>query len=175
MIGEISSSILPLFVIFAGGLMLFSKRDTFSAFTKGASEGLRTTARLLPTLSALLVAIGMLRASGAVETVARWISPVTNRLGLPAELLPFLLTRPFSGSASTAAFLSLVEEVGADSFPGLCAAVIFGSSDTIVYVITVYFSSVGIKKTRWAFPCAVAGMLFCIFFSCFLCRIWFFR
>jgi len=64
--------------------------------------------------------------------------------------------------------------VGADSFVGMCASVIFGSSDTVVYVISVYFSSIGVRRTRWAFPCAFAVMLFCIFFSCFLCRIWFF-
>jgi spore maturation protein B len=116
----------------------------------------------------------MLNASGAVELLSKLLSPIVNAIGIPTEILPLLLTRPFSGSASTASFVELLERVGADSFPGLCASVIFATSDTMVYIISVYFSSVGIKKSRAAFPIAAAVMVFCIFFSCFLCRVWFF-
>ena len=171
---EISSLAMPLVVLGAGLLMLFGKRDYFAAFCNGAREGLQTAVGLLPTLSALMVAVAMLNASGAVDFVADLISPVAKKLGLPTEILPLLLTRPFSGSASTAGYSTLIAEVGPDSFAGLCASVIFGSSDTVVYVISVYFSSVGIKNTRHAFPVAFAVMLFCIFFSCFLCRLCFF-
>jgi spore maturation protein B len=120
-----------------------------------------------------MVAVAMLNASGAVEFAARLLSPPADAVGVPADLLPLLLTRPFSGSASTAGFAALLERLGPDSFTGLCASVIFGSSDTVVYIISVYFSSVGIKQTRHAFPTAFAVMLFCIFFSCFLCRLCF--
>ena len=116
----------------------------------------------------------MLNASGATELLFDLLSPVANALGVPAELLPLLLTRPFSGSASTASFIELLERVGADSFPGLCASVIFATSDTMVYIISIYFSSVDIKRSGAALPIATAVMLFCIFFSCFLCRVWFF-
>jgi spore maturation protein B len=121
-----------------------------------------------------MVAVSMLNACGIIDLLSEHLSPLAQKIGLPSELLPLLITRPFSGSASTAAYGKLLEEVGADSFAGLCASVIFGSSDTMVYVISVYFSSVGIRHTRWSFPCAFAVMLFCIFFSCFLCRLWFF-
>ena len=170
----VSSLAIPAVMLLAGLLMLFGKQNYFEAFTKGAMDGLRTAVRLTPTLVALLAAVQMLNASGAVEWVCKIISPAAEAIGVPADLLPLLLTRPFSGSASTAAFTDLLSRVGADSFTGLCASVIFASSDTVVYVIAVYFSSVGICKTRWAFPCAFAIMLFCIFFSCFLCRLWFF-
>ena len=120
------------------------------------------------------MAISMLNASGAVTLLSLVLAPVAQCIGIPSDLLPLLITRPFSGSASTAAFSSLLDQVGADSFTGLCASVIFGSSDTVVYVISVYCSSVGIRHTRWSFPCAFAVMLFCIFFSCFLCRLCFF-
>ena len=173
MIETISALAMPLVAAAVGLVMLFGRRDYFSAFTRGAMEGLKTAVRLLPTLCALLTAISLLNASGAVEMLAGWLSPAAGAIGVPQELLPLLLTRPFSGSASTAAFTDLLSRVGPDSFAGLCASVIFGSSDTVVYVITVYCSSVGIRRTRWAFPCAFAVMLFCIFFSCFLCRIWF--
>lgn len=170
----LASLAMPLVVLGVGALMLFGKKNYFTAFTAGASEGLRTAVGLLPTMVALMVAVSMLNASGAVELLSRLLSPVAEKIGVPSGLLPFLLTRPFSGSASTAAFTTLLGEVGADSLEGLCASVIFGGSDTVVYVVSVYFSSVGIRRTRWAFPCAFAVMLFCIFFSCFLCRLWFF-
>ena len=174
MIEEISSLAMPLVVLIAGLLMLFGKRDYFSAFQTGAREGLKTAIGLLPTLSALIVAVAMLNASGAVDFIAKRLAPAAEQIGLPTELLPLLLTRPFSGSASTAGYSALLAQVGADSFPGLCASVIFGSSDTVVYIISIYFSSIGIKHTRHAFPIAFAVMLFCIFFSCFLCRLCFF-
>ncbi len=174
MIESISALAMPLVAAAVGAILLFGKRNYFEAFTKGATEGLRTVVKLLPTLVALMTAIAMLNASGAVELLSGWLAPIANRIGLPSELLPLLITRPFSGSASTAAYSALLEQVGADSFAGLCASVIFASSDTMVYVIALYFSSVGIRRTRAAFPIALAVMLFCIFFSCFLCRLWFF-
>lgn len=173
MLETISALAMPLVAVLVGLIMMIGKKDYFAAFTRGATEGLKTAVRLLPTLCALLTAISLLNASGAVEMIAGWLAPAAGAIGVPQELLPLLLTRPFSGSASTAAFTDLLSRVGPDSFAGLCASVIFGSSDTVVYVITVYCSSVGIRRTRWAFPCAFAVMLFCIFFSCFLCRIWF--
>ena len=174
MIDILAALAMPAAVAVVGCIMLFGRRSYFDAFTAGAREGLQTAVALLPTLVALTVAISMLNASGAVSLLSGLLSPFAERIGLPAELLPLLLTRPFSGSASTAAFNGLLESVGPDSLTGLCASVIFASSDTVVYVIAVYFSSVGIRRTRYALPAALAVMLFCIFFSCFLCRIWFF-
>ena len=91
--------------------------------------------------------------------------------GVPAEILPLLITRPVSGSASTAVFASVAEKYGVDSFSALCAAVIMGSSDTLAYVTAVYFSSVGIRRTRHTYPIALFVMLLCIFLSCLLVRI----
>lgn len=168
---QVSTYLIPLLMGGVGLCMLAGKRPYFEAFVQGAQNGLQTAVRLCPTLAALLVAVGMLRASGALDCVGGWLSPVFGALGVPSELLPLLLTRPFSGSAATAAYSSLLEQVGADSLAGLCASVIMGSSDTVVYVITLYFSSVGVKKTRYALPVAVWIAIFCTFFSCFLCRV----
>ena len=174
MLESLSSLAMPLVLGAVGLIFLFGKRNYFDAFVRGAKGGLQTAVGLLPALVALMAAVTMLNASGAVDAVARLLSPAASFLGIPTELLPLLLTRPFSGSASMAAFGSLLESVGADSLAGLCASVIFASSDTVVYIIAVYFSSIHIKKTRWAFPAAFEVMLFCIFFSCFFCRLWFF-
>ena len=174
MLERFSALTVPAVIVCIGLLMLLGKKDYFGAFLEGAKEGLHTTVRLLPTLVALLVAVSMLNASGLLERLATYLSPAASAIGVPSELLPLLLTRPFSGSASTASYTALLSEVGADSFAGLCASVCFGCSDTVVYVISVYTSAVGIKKTRYALPCAFAVMLFCVFFSCFLCRVCFF-
>ena len=174
MIDFVSALPMPLILFAVGIIFLCSKKDRFDSFLKGARQGLHTAVQLLPTLCALIVGVSMLNASGAVDWFAKLLSPLANVIGVPSELLPLLLTRPFSGSASTASFVELLENVGADSFAGLSASVIFATSDTMVYIISVYFSSVGIKRSRAAFPIAGAFMLFCIFFSCFLCRVWFF-
>jgi spore maturation protein B len=169
----ISSLTVPLILCFVGALTLFGKTPYFDSFIEGAKEGLENAVGLLPTLVALMAAIGMFRASGLEDVIASAAAPVFERIGIPSELLPLLIIRPFSGSASYAAYSSLLSDCGADSFVSLCASVIFGSSDTMVYVISVYFSSVGIKKSRYAFPCAAAVMIFCIIFSCIVCRWWF--
>lgn len=174
MIDVISALPMPLILFAVGFILLLSKKDRFTSFLTGATQGLQTAIQLLPTLCALIVGVSMLNASGAVDLLSDLLSPAANALGVPAELLPLLLTRPFSGSASTASFVELLEHVGADSFIGLCASVIFATSDTMVYIISVYYSSVGIKHSRATFPIATAVMLFCIFFSCFLCRVCFF-
>lgn len=167
----VSAYAVPLLIALVGAAMLFSRRAGFDAFLAGAREGLRMAVQLLPTLVALLVAVGMLRASGAIEAVCRLLAPLTSRLGVPGELLPLLLTRPFSGSAATASFADLLASVEADGAVARMGAVILGSSDTAVYVISVYFSSVGVRRGRYALPVALLLSLFCIFFSCFLCRL----
>lgn len=163
----------PLVIAAVGLLMLAGRGNGFDGFIAGATAGLRSAIKLLPTLTALLVAVRMFNACGAVEWIARALSPVFDAVGVPAEILPLLITRPLSGSASTATYAELLSTYGADSFPAICASVIMGSSDTLIYVISVYLSSVGLARSRHAYPCATAIMLFCIFFSCLFCRIWF--
>lgn len=170
---SIASAVIPFVFLIAGLLMMFGKKSYFSSFAEGAKEGFMTAVSLLPTLVLLLAAVGMLKASGTTDFLTELLRSPAEKLGVPSSLLPLLLTRPFSGSASSAVFSSLVSEVGADSFAAVCAAVIMGSSDTVVYIISVYFSSVKVKKTGYAFPIAFAVMIFCVFFSCFICSLWF--
>lgn len=169
----VSALAIPLVLLCVALVMLGSKKQYFDLFTSGAKDGLLTCVNLLPTLIALMAAVKMFNASGAVELINRYIAPLFQKIGVPSEILPLLITRPISGSASNASFFALIKEYGADSFPALCAAVIMGSSDTVIYITAVYFSSVGIKKSRHTFPTAFFVMIFCIFFSCFVCR-WFF-
>ena len=113
----VASLAVPLIMLSAGILMAIGKKDYFSVFLNGAEEGLRTAVGLLPTLVILLTAVHMLRASGLTELLSKVLSTPAEKIGVPSEIVPLLLTRPFSGSASTAMFSSLLEDVGADGFP----------------------------------------------------------
>ncbi len=171
----ISSLIIPVVVCASGLIMLLGGSRFFDSFIRGARTGLETAVGLLPTLVALVCAVSMLNSSGAVDFVSAKIAPAAAALGIPEGLLPLLLTRPVSGSASTAVFSALLEKYGVDSLEALCASVIMGSTDTMIYVITVYFSSCGVKRTRYTFPVALAVMIFGIFLSCLVCRLFFLR
>lgn len=164
---------IPLIVTAAGLIMLFSRKDMFAAFTDGAKDGLTTAVRLLPTLAALCVAVKLLAASGLTDALCGLLEPLTSTVGIPPEILPLILTRPFSGSASTAAYAGLLESCGADSFPALCASVLLSCSDTVLYVSAVYYTSVNVRRTRHTLPAAFTVMLLCVFLSCLLCRIFF--
>ncbi len=172
----ISSLAVPAVITVAAVIMLFpriSHGDGVELFVKGARQGLSTAVSMLPTLVLLNVTVALFSASGLAGLLASLISPLTDILGIPSEILPLLLTRPVSGSASTAVFSDILEQYGADSLPALCAAVILGSSDTLAYVTAVYFSSVGVRRTRYTYPAALAVMLLCVFLACLLVRMLF--
>ena len=168
----ISSLVIPLILLAVSFFLAKGgKRDYLGAFTRGAAEGLRTTVGLIPTMVLLMSALSMLTASGALEIISDFLSPLGEKIGVPAEIIPLIITRPVSGSAANASFAALLDSAGADSFPAFAASVIMGSSDTVIYIISVYFSGASrVKKTRHAVPVAVIVMLFAIFFSCFIAR-----
>lgn len=167
----LSSYALPLAVCLFSLVLLFSRKTGFEEFLSGAGEGVKTSVSLLPTLCALMVAVSMFSASGLPELLASFFAPLCRALGLPSALLPLVFLRPFSGSGSNALLASLFETFGADSGVGFAASVLLGSSDTLFYILTVYFGSVGGKKTRYAFPAALIVMLFCLFLSLAVCRL----
>lgn len=165
--------LVPLVLALAAFPLASSKKDYVSAFRAGAEEGLRTAVGLLPSLVLLLTALSMLSASGFVEFLASHLAGACRAVGIPAEILPLALTRPFSGAASTAGYAELMETYGPDSFPALCAAVLMGSSDTAVYVVSVYFSGAGVGRTRHALPAALLTGVFALVLACLLCRLFF--
>ncbi len=168
-----SAYVIPVLLLCVSLIVLFGKKDYFSSFLDGAKEGAKSSLGLLPTMCALIVGVSMLSASGASSFLASLLSPVLEFLGIPSEIFTLILTRPLSGSASIATFTDILNTLGPDSFGALCASVILASSDTVVYVICVYFSGSGIKKTRYALPVALFVSLFCVFLSCILCRVFF--
>lgn len=131
--------------------------DVYGALVQGAGQGLETLTRIAPALICLLTAVSMVRASGLLQALASWLSPVLGRLGLPPELLPLMLVRPISGSAALGVGADLINTYGPDSDLGRTAAVMLGSTETTFYTIAVYFSAAGITRTRYALPAALCA------------------
>ena len=151
--------LLPLWMIGVSLYALAKKQDLYGALLQGGKEGLKLVFSIAPALVVLLTAVHMLRASGAMEQLSHWLAPFCEAVGIPAETLPLMLIRPFSGSAALAVGADLMQTYGADSPIGRTAAVMLGSSETTFYTISVYFGSVGIKKTRYAIPAALVADL----------------
>jgi spore maturation protein B len=151
-----------LFVVFLGWGIL-KKVKVYEVFVDGAKEGFDVAIRIIPYLVAMLVAIGIFRASGAMEVLTSLLSPITSLIGMPPETLPMALMRPLSGSGSLGIMTELMKVHGPDSFIGVLASTMYGSSETTFYVLAVYFGSVNIRNTRHAVPAGiiadVAGML----------------
>lgn len=138
---------------------LHRKENVYSAMTDGAADGLRLLLTIVPSLIVLLCAISMLRASGALDVLSRWLSPVCHAVGLPPETLPLMLVRPFSGSAALAVGADLMREYGVDSLIGRTAAVMLGSTETTFYTISVYFGACGISRSRHTIAAALCADL----------------
>jgi spore maturation protein B len=113
--------------------------------------------RIIPFLVGILVAIGMFRGSGAMDLLTDALRPAMNAIGFPAELFPLAVLRPLSGSGSLALTTDIVKRYGPDSLFGRTAATMYGSSETLFYVLAVYFGAVGVKRTRHAIPSALIG------------------
>ena len=164
----VSSFIIPIVFLLSSSAFLFPGRDCFASFIRGAKDGLRCAVGLVPAMVLLCSAIAAFRASGAAEAISAFLSPIGGALGIPS-----IISRPLSGAAANASFASLASDCGANSFEVLAAAVIMGSSDTLVYVLFVYFSQTRVKKTLYAFPAAAAVAVFSLFVSLFFARLFF--
>ncbi|MBE6954789.1 MAG: spore maturation protein [Ruminococcaceae bacterium] len=147
--------LIPLLMCAISILALSKKQDVYGILTAGAADGLKTVVQIAPALVVLLTAVQMLRASGALDSLSTFLSPIFARVGIPPEVAPLLLIRPVSGSAALAVGADLIAAHGPDSTVGRCAAVILGSTETTFYAISVYFGAAGIDKTRYTVPAAL--------------------
>ncbi|MDO4732069.1 MAG: nucleoside recognition domain-containing protein [Bacillota bacterium] len=145
----------------------------YELFVSGAAEGARLCLGIFPNLLAMLLVIGLFRESGALAALSSCLTPLFDRLGVPAEVLPLALLRPLSGSGALAATADIIQTCGPDSFPGFLASVMQGSTDTTCYVLAVYFGSVGIKKYGNALSLGLAADLFSFISAFVVCRILF--
>lgn len=151
--------LIPGILLIISLIALRKGENAYDIMLSGAADGLRLLLVLVPALVLLLTAVGMLRASGAVEAMSRFLAPVFSKLGIPPETAILVLIRPISGSAALAVGADLMAAYGADSLIGRTAAIMLGSTETTFYTISVYFGAAKIRRTRYTVPAALIADL----------------
>ena len=147
---------IPISVIIIIGYGLYKKVDIFDVFLDGVKEGLKTSINLFPTIFAMIIAINLLTGSNIIIDISNLLRPLFMKINFPVELLPLGILRPISGSSSLVILNNILYSNGPDSFLGRVASVMQGSTDTTIYIISLYFSSIGIKKIRYSL---IVGLL----------------
>lgn len=149
-INLLSAWAIPVMIAFIPLYASFKKVPVYESFVDGAKDGFSTAIGIIPHLVGMMVAISVFRASGALEFFTGWLSPLLSRLSVPSEVLPLGILRPLTGTGSLAFTTDLIKTYGPDSMIGRMASTIQGSTDTTLYVLTVYFGAVGIRNGRYA-------------------------
>ena len=170
-INYISSAAIPVVIIVIIGYGLKEKVKVFDTFLEGAKEGVEIVFKMFPTLIGIFLAVGALRSSGIIDLIINLITPLTNLLEIPSQIMPLALLRPISGSASMAVAVDIMQNYGVDTLTGLITSTIMGSTETTFYTIAIYTSSVGIKKTRGILFAALAADIAGMLASTIICRI----
>lgn len=166
-ISGIAQWFVPVLILLVLGFAHWRRVKVFEAFTEGAKESLSVASAIFPFLLAMLVAIAVLRASGLLALVAGLCGTILTPLGIPAEVLPMALMRPISGSGSLGVLTDLFKQYGPDSLIGRIASTMQGSTETTIYVLAVYFGSVGISNYRHALVVGLVADL-----AAFLAAVW---
>lgn len=151
----VSAWAIPVLLAGIPALALARRVKVYPAFVEGAKEGFETAVRIIPPLVAILVALGMLRASGAMDAATRVLAPLTAAVGLPASVVPMLLVRPLSGGGALGVVGDVLRAEGPESYAGRLASVMAGSTETTFYVLAVYMGAVGVTRYRHALPAAL--------------------
>ena len=166
----LSIIVIPLILLLFIGLAQFKKVKVYEKFVEGAKEGFQVGVKIIPFLVAMLVAIGMFRASGALDVLTFILKPFTDLIGMPSEVMPMALMRPLSGSGSLGVMTELMQTHGADSLIGFMSSTMFGSTETTFYVVAVYFGAVGVRKTRYALPAGLMADAAGLIAATIICR-----
>lgn len=153
----ISDYIIPFLIFYVVGFGLLMKVNIYDEFVKGAEDGFQVVLRIMPTLVGLMVGIGILRASGALDILSNLINPLTNMIHFPSELVPLSLIRMFSSSAATSLVLDIFKQYGPDSYIGRLTSIIMSCTETIFYTMAVYFMTAKVKKTRYTLAGALVA------------------
>ena len=164
----LAHALIPILVFYIVGFGILMKKNVYDDFLKGAKEGIQTVVGILPTLVGLMVAVGILRASGLLEFISTTCMGWTEHIGIPSELIPIAIVKMFSSSAATGLLVDLYKEAGCDSFVGMAASVMLSCTETIFYTMSIYFMSVKVRKTGFTLPGALFATLAGIAASIFL-------
>ena len=169
-INFLSNLAMPLIILMIVIYGVIEKKEVFDKFIEGAKEGIKIVINIFPTLIGLFLAVGALRSSGGIDIVIKILDPLLNIINFPTEIMPLALLRPISGSSSIAVATDIMKTFGVDSQIGIMAAVIMGATETTLYTIAVYSSSVKIKKTRFVLIAALTADIVGIITSIIVCR-----
>ena len=157
LIAYLSEAAIPLIILVIIGTAMTHKQRVYEDFLDGARSGIRTVVEIMPTLIGLMVAVGVLRASGFLDFLAGILEKLLSVTKFPVELVPLAIVKMFSSSAATGLLLDLYKEFGTDSMVGRAASIMLGSTETIFYTMSVYFMSVKVKKTRYTLAGALVA------------------
>lgn len=161
---------IPVIFLFFLSVGYAKKVKVYEKFVEGAKEGFNVGVKIIPYLVAMLVAIAMFRASGAMVVLTDLVKPVTNLIGMPSEVLPMALMRPLSGSGSLGVMSELMNNFGVDSLIGFISSTMYGSTETTFYVVAVYFGAVNVYKTRYAIPAGLLADVAGLITAVLICR-----
>lgn len=164
---------LPTIILVILTVALIRKVPIYEAFIEGAKDGVKVSFNIVPYLVAIIVAISMLRASGAIDSLAILCSGILEKIHLPADILPLAFVRSLSGSAAIGVFSDIIANNDINSYTSKLAAIMLGSSETTFYVLTVYFGAVGIKKYRYALLTGISADLIGIIMAIIVTRFFF--
>ena len=154
---KVSNYILPVFVCVVIFFGIYKKVDVFSTFIDGAKKGFDVFLSILPSLTALFLAVEMLKTSGGINILTFVLSPIAKLLNIPEEVLPLCILSPFSGGGSLSVYETILSEYGPDSYIGRVSSVMMGSTETTFYAIAVYYGAVGVKKIRHTAICSLCA------------------
>ncbi|MCX7772054.1 MAG: spore maturation protein [Clostridia bacterium] len=157
-----------LLIVLAG---YFKGVPVFDAFVEGAKEGAKTAFDVLPVMVGIIAAVSIINASGLIGILTRLVQAPLGLVGIPPEVIPILIIRPFSGSASLGLFTEQVKAFGADSFLGRALSTVMGSSETVLYPLAVYFGAAGVKNTRHAVVASLVSSYSGMLAAIFICKI----
>ena len=149
----------------------FKKVETYNVFVKGAKGSVNLVLDIFPFIVVIMVMVALMRASGITDMLIDLLAPIFNALGIPTEVSELVLLRPFTGSGSYAILKDIYTTYGVDTYVGRCASVIMGTSETLFYVATVYFSQTSVKKLSYAIPLALVCNIFGTIVACLVCRV----
>lgn len=158
-LAHFSDIIIPILIFFIVGYGYVSKVKVYESFLEGARSGLKIVVDIVPTLIGLMMAVGMLRASGFFDMLGKLLGPITERVGLPAQLMPLLVVKLFSSSAATGLVLDIFKTSGPDSYAGTLTSILMSCTETVFYTMSVYFLAAKVTKTRYT----LAGALLATF------------
>lgn len=155
----ISNFIIPFVILYIVGFGMLQKVNVYDEFIKGAEDGFKVVLGVMPTLIGLMIAIGVLRASGTLDLLSNVLKPLVEHFHFPSELVPLVVVKMFSSSAATSLLLDVFKQYGPDSYLGRLSSILMSCSETIFYTLSIYFMTAKVKKTRYTLAGSLAATL----------------